>query len=81
MDGLTTLKAAVDNIIFRELFDIATFEIRPSYIDVKGTEVRVSETKVVGTQQSAIADSVVGDEVTKINEILAALRAHGIIAT
>lgn len=37
--------------------------------------------QVVGSQQSAIADSSGGDEQTKINAILAALRAHGLIAT
>ncbi|SKB27309.1 hypothetical protein [Sphingopyxis flava] len=41
----------------------------------------VGSTKVLGAQQSAITDSAGGDEQAKINAILAALRAHGIIAT
>lgn len=48
---------------------------------VDATNYKVSGTQVVGAQQSAIADSVGGDESTKINAILAALRAHGLIAT
>lgn len=40
-----------------------------------------AQVQVVGPQQSAIADSVGGDEQAKINAILAALRAHGLIAT
>ena len=38
-------------------------------------------TQVVGVQQNAITDSVGGDEQSKINEILTALRNHGLIAT
>lgn len=45
------------------------------------TQVKVNDIKVLGTQQAAIADSGGGDEQAKINAILAALRAHGIIAT
>ncbi|AKO60925.1 tail fiber protein [Pseudoalteromonas phage H101] len=43
--------------------------------------VFVGGTKVTGSQQVAISDSVGGDESAKINSILAALRAHGLIAT
>lgn len=58
--------------------DSATVEV----YDNDGTmEVRVDGTKVVTEQQTAIADSAGGDESTKINAILAALRAHGLIAT
>ena len=48
-------------------------------IDVNGFQL--NGTKVVGDQQAAITDSIGGDEQTKINAILAALRAHGLIAT
>ena len=48
---------------------------------VNATSYEVSGTKVVDTQQPAIADATGGDEVAKINAILAALRAHGLIAT
>ncbi len=46
-----------------------------------GGEIQVQDVKVLDAQQSAIADSVGGDEQAKINAILAALRAHGLIAT
>ena len=46
-----------------------------------GTSVIVGGNKVLGSQQAAISDSVGGDESTKINSILSALRAHGLIAT
>lgn len=38
-------------------------------------------TKVVGTQQAAIPDATTGTEVDTLNAILAAMRAHGLIAT
>lgn len=50
-------------------------------INDAGGEFRVNGTKVVGAQQAAIANSAGGDEQAKINAILAALRAHGLIAT
>jgi hypothetical protein len=46
-----------------------------------GKGVKVNAIKVLGDQRAAIADAAGGDEVTKINAILAALRAHGLIAT
>lgn len=45
-----------------------------------GTAVQVAGTQVVASQQPAIADSAGGDEQARINAILAALRAHGLIA-
>lgn len=54
-------------------------------LDATGLQVTAlrdqNDAQVVGTQQAAIADSVGADEVAKINAILAALRAHGLIAT
>lgn len=41
----------------------------------------VGSNPVVGARQSAISDAASGTEVTTINLILAALRAHGLIAT
>lgn len=52
-----------------------------STLHVGTAGVQVSGTKVVGAQQAAIADSAGGDEQAKINAILAAMRAHGLIAT
>ena len=50
--------------------------------DNDGTmELLIDGTKVLTEQQTAIGDSVGSDEVAKINAILAALRAHGLIAT
>lgn len=43
--------------------------------------VRVNGNQVLGSQQSHITDSVGGDEIAKINEIIAALKAHGLIAS
>lgn len=45
-----------------------------TYLDSAGTQV-------LSTRQSAIPDASAGTEVATINSILAALRAHGIIAT
>lgn len=42
-------------------------------------EFRINGTKVVGPRQAAIADATAGTEITTINAILAALRAHGLI--
>ncbi|SKB32474.1 hypothetical protein [Sphingopyxis flava] len=52
-----------------------------NWLRVYTDAVYVGSTKVLGAQQAAIADSAGGDEQAKINEILAAIRAHGIIAT
>jgi len=41
----------------------------------------VDDVKVLGAQQAAIGDSVGGDEQAKINQILNAMRNHGLIAT
>ena len=46
-----------------------------------GQQITMQGLKVIGVQQAAIADAVGSDEVAKINDILAALRAHGLIAT
>lgn len=46
-----------------------------------GTQVLVDGKKVLSTQQGAIANAGAGTEVATINSILAALRAHGLIAT
>jgi len=43
--------------------------------------LRAAGTKVVGVQQAAIPDAIGGTEIATINSILAALRAHGLIAT
>jgi len=46
------------------------------------TGYAVNTTKVVGAQQAAIADATgAGDVVARVNDILAALRTHGLIAT
>lgn len=61
-------------------FDGSTLYV-PAYVEVGSTYgYKVNGTKVVDAQQSAISDSVGGDESTKINEILSALRSHGLIA-
>lgn len=41
----------------------------------------VDDVRVVSSQQAAIGDSVGGDEQTKINQILSAMRNHGLIAS
>lgn len=53
---------------------------------LRASELRVGSTKVVGSQQSAIANPVGGgagdvEARAAVNQILAALRAHGLIAT
>lgn len=50
---------------------------RPAVLD----SVYVNGTKVLGAQQTAIPDASGGTEVTTINAVLAAMRAHGLIAT
>ena len=45
------------------------------------TSIVVGGNKVLGTRQTAIANATTGTEVTTINSILAAMRAHGLIAT
>lgn len=44
-------------------------------------EVYIDGDRIIRERQAAIADSSGGDEQAKINAILAALRAHGLIAT
>lgn len=50
---------------------------RPEVLDA----LYVNGTKVLGAQQSAITNASGGTEVTTINAVLAAMRAHGLIAT
>lgn len=46
------------------------------------TEYKVSGTKVVGARGSAVADATgAGDVVARLNDLLARLRTHGLIAT
>ena len=45
------------------------------------SQVRYQGTKVLGAQQAHIPDSTGSDEQARINDILAALRAHGLIAS
>jgi hypothetical protein len=45
-----------------------------------GKAFKVGGTQVIGAQQAAIADATAGQEVAKINAVLSALRAHGLIA-
>lgn len=52
----------------------------PGGIDLSDS-LSVDGTQVVTNQQAAIPDSVGADEVARINDILAALRTHGLIAT
>jgi hypothetical protein len=52
-----------------------------SYFNFNQGGIAINGTRVVNVQQSAISNSVGGDEQAKINSILAALRAHGLIAT
>lgn len=51
------------------------------FSQVNSLAYRVNGIKVVDAQQPAISDSAGGDEQAKINAILAALRAHGLIDT
>ena len=45
-----------------------------------GREFRIDGQKVIGGRQPAIANAATGTEVTTINSILTAMRAHGLIA-
>jgi len=61
-------------------FEGATF-LDKKAIDLQGNFIYNNGVKVLGEQVAAIPDSVGGDESTKINDILAALRNHGLIGT
>ena len=44
--------------------------------------IQVAGTTVVSTQQSAVADATdAATAITKLNEVIAALEAHGLIAS
>lgn len=66
---------------FADLGVGSTNRFRALYcISANASNYYVNGVRVVTGQQSAIANSVGGDEQAKINAILAALRAHGLIA-
>jgi hypothetical protein len=48
---------------------------------VSGDGLFIDGNRVVGERQAAIANATGGTEIARINDILAALRAHGLIAT
>lgn len=78
---LRTGKPSTDGRAFIEgITDAATAPTSQFQIRHDGSYM-VGGTKVIGAQQAAISDSVGGDEQARINAILAALRAHGLIAT
>ena len=46
------------------------------------TALTIAGTKVVGTQEAVIADATdAASAITQVNAVIAALRAHGLIAT
>ena len=77
--------AGTDNVEVVVSITIANVETDASLVSYTpaGTTVEVELTairEVVGQQQGAIANASAGTTVTTINAILAALRAHGLIA-
>ena len=77
--------AGTDNIEVVISITIANVETDASLVSFQptGTTVEaelIAIRTVVGPQQGTIADAVAGTEVATINSILAALRAHGLIA-
>jgi len=62
-----------------------TLQVNAALLNLVGVaqavEYRVAGTKVVSAQVAAIANATGGTEITTTNSILAALRAHGLIAT
>lgn len=80
--GLTLPDLSVDGVLTGSsalFFD----NIETQGILITGSDgVHVGSTKVLGVQGSAIADATTEAEaVTQLNLLLAALRAHGLIAT
>ena len=77
--------AGTDNVEVVISITIANVETDASLVSFQPTGSTVEAEliaiqTVVGPQQGAIADAIVGTEVATVNSILAALRAHGLIA-
>lgn len=77
--GMDTIGTMEEKLEIKSFGVLTVMEIREAFTDVP-TEYRVSGTKVVGARQAHIPDTFVGNEAATINNILTALRNHGLIA-
>ena len=83
--------AANDYLVYNQAADTLGMVIAGAFSWVAGAgyfnvpdaagEFRVNGMKVVGPRQAAIPDAAAGTEVSTINNILAILRSHGLIAS